>query len=218
LIQNGTPERVCFPLQAADQRPVMRKVARLNKLNVHAVKLSSDLKRQRHPNGLGNMKLRLLPFVLAMPLLVASPAVGQTLWQNVDSGMTAAQVRQAQPTAATPAKVEKLASGATCNLAIDQLSIDGAPYNVCFYFLDERLVQIMMSASGSPSRGQYMGIVSLLRAKYGAELSSEKTVLGHETDWLLPSNVNISVVYFSEVGPLLNVVYQTRMADERDKL
>lgn len=156
---------------------------------------------------------------------LATPAGSQVLWQNVSSGMTIAQIKAAQPSAVASDKPERLASGAQCELRISDYDISAKTYRVCFYMLGGKLSQITMSAN-EPSQVAFRTITDLLRAKYGTELSPKPNpctsgfMATCEVTWLLPTGVNVEVL-FLQVGrtdPLLNVVYQTRMKSESNKL
>lgn len=145
-------------------------------------------------------------------------ANAQTLWQNVSVGMNAHQVAEAQPSAIYDPKPSRLGNGATCDLKIPSLDIDSAPYRVCFFFKDAKLAQVTLNALGEPSDSQFRSVVTLLRAKYGKELSNEANALGFEANWLTPEGVNISVIFFNSYGKLLNINYQVRIASESGKL
>lgn len=171
--------------------------------------------------GSGKVKYRLPKLTLALSLVLgaaASPASSQELWQNVRVGMSAEEVSRAQPDARPPAKPDTLKGGAVCALQLAAIAIDGHDYRACFFFLDQRLVQVMLSALGEPSEPQFRSIVTLLRSKYGPELSLERTALGYGADWMTPNGVNVSVTFMNRYGNLLNINYQVRMASEREKL
>ncbi|HEV7693148.1 MAG TPA: hypothetical protein VGO52_20105 [Hyphomonadaceae bacterium] len=156
--------------------------------------------------------------ILLFATLLCAEASAQALWQNVSVGMTSAEVSAAQPSAKPATKPDSLASGATCDLQIASTPIDAADYRVCFFFKNEKLTQVTLGALGTPSKGQFDGIVTLLRAKYGPELSQGPDSLGYRAEWKVSDAVNVSVIYIDKVGRLMNIVYQTRLADERNKL
>ena len=66
--------------------------------------------------------------------------------------------------------------------------------------------------------GSTTSLITLLRAKYGTELSSGKNAIGYEAEWTTGEGVNISVLYIDQLMKLINIVYQTRVADESKKL
>jgi hypothetical protein len=93
--------------------------------------------------------------------------------------------------------------------------------------LHGHLDEVMLKAL-NPSRAMFESTVDLLRTKYGAELAAGqplcRTVGGDmdecSADWVLKSGANISAL-FMEIGgsdPLVNIVYQTRMARDASKL
>ena len=164
------------------------------------------------------MKLVHLSVCLIACALASGTAAAQTLWQNVSVGMSIADVQAAQPSATTPTTASTLKSGAKCSLQIPTFEISGNAYEICFYFLGEKLTQVMMSDESSPTHGQYTSLITLLRAKYGTELSSGKNAIGYEAEWTTGEGVNISVLYIDQLMKLINIVYQTRVADESKKL
>lgn len=160
-------------------------------------------------------------------LVVSSSAEAAPLWQNVESGMTAAQVRHAQPEAQPSSNPDPLGSGASCDLMIPSLSVGGGTFRVCFYMLHGRLDQVTLKAL-NPSHSMFESTVDLLRGKYGPELASGQPLcrwIGSameecSADWVLKSGTNVSAL-FMEIGgsdPLVNIVYQTRMAKDASKL
>lgn len=157
----------------------------------------------------------------AMAIVLASLPCGasaQVLWQNVSVGMGKDEVARAQPSAVVDPKPDHLGDGASCDLKIPSLEIASNPYKVCFFFKGSKLVQVTLNALGEPSEAQYRSITTLLRAKYGQELSSGTNALGFEANWLAPDGVNISVIFFNKYGALLNINYQVRIVSESGKL
>lgn len=147
--------------------------------------------------------------------LSGQPAAAQTLWQNVHFGMSIGDVRAAQPTANTQAVPSKMGNGATCELKISSTDVGTDTYNVCFFFKDEKLLQVTLSANDDPSQRQYETVIALLKSKYGNELSQRRMALGYEADWLLPSGTSINVMFldFGDSPNVLEVSYQTRLAN-----
>jgi hypothetical protein len=160
--------------------------------------------------------------------LAATPAGAQVLWQNVQAGMTTAEIQRAQPRAVVvTGHKQTLKDGwATCELSLDTYEVQGNDFSVCFFMREGKLVQVMMKAN-EPSIVVFRSIGDLLRAKYGQELSPAADPCRRvgsmtlcELKWLLPSGVNVSSIYIDIGGrsPLLNVNYQTTMREESNKL
>lgn len=87
---------------------------------------------------------RLRAFVIAWPLFavaLSSEAPAQTLWQNTAVGMTADQIRAAQPSARLPAVRGTLRGGATCELEVGGYEVSGERFDVCFFLRDGSLSQ-----------------------------------------------------------------------------
>jgi len=98
--------------------------------------------------------------------------------------------------------------------------VAGHGYQVCFFFLDGKLIQVTLTSLDRPTIPQSEGIITLLRSKYGQELSYERDPIGYEVDWYLASGVNVDVTFNIEppVPPLLNINYQFQMSKDREKL
>lgn len=151
-------------------------------------------------------------------LFLPSFASAQVLWQNLSVGMSPSQVAAAQPEAVRPSKPDTLHGGASCDLSIRSIEVGSENYNVCFFFKNQRLVQVTLNALETAYESQFRGVVTLLRAKYGQELSLTRGIVGFEADWKLPNGVNVSVVFINKYGNLLNINYQVRMAADASKL
>jgi hypothetical protein len=172
--------------------------------------------------------MRLVVFcaaVAAAMVCFASPAAALPLWQNVDSDMTVAQIRAAQPEAEPDPAPGTLNNGARCELTIPSLAIGADTYKVCFYMLGGKLHQVTLTAK-SPNRPRFESTVDLLRGKYGADIGAGQPLCRPglmticEAKWLLKTGVNVDAV-FLQVGsnePLVNINYQTRMAADASKL
>jgi hypothetical protein len=143
---------------------------------------------------------------------------GPTLWQNLRVGMTPSQVQSAQPTATPPAEPSTLKGGAICLLEIRSVTVLGDNYQACFFFEDGTLAQVTLHALGIPYESQFRGIVTVLRAKYGKELSLDSNVMGFDANWMTPDGVNVSVVFWNQYGNLLNINYQVRLKREESGL
>lgn len=158
-------------------------------------------------------------------VIFAQPTIAAPLWQNVGSGMTAAEIRKAQPAAIDNPKPETLKNGAKCELVIQSLAIGTDNYEVCFFILGGKLHQVTLGAQ-NPNRPMFESTVDLLRSKYGPELGAGQPLCRSgmlticEAKWMLKTGVNISALFMqvSNNDPLVNIVYQTRMAADASKL
>jgi hypothetical protein len=171
--------------------------------------------------------MRVIVFGILSVFLLAVPASAQVLWQNVSVGMTADQIRAAQPAVAVPTERSTLHSGAICELQLRGYEVQGDSFDVCFFLQDHRLIQVMMSAQRA-SRSAFDSFAALLRARYGREVSPNaapcRIVSADFTscgiDWLLPSGVNVSLNFLAVRGTedLLKINYQVRLRREGDRL
>lgn len=166
-------------------------------------------------------------WVVGLAGMVALPAAAWAapLWQGSESGMSRAEVAAAFPEARSPAKVDTIYSGARCELEIPTYKISERDFRVCFYFKADRLEQVTLGGI-NPSEPQFDTFVELLRSKYGPELGSGQPACKRgllttcKANWSLSSGSNIAVIYMTVGGkdPVLNINYQTRVANEASKL
>lgn len=158
---------------------------------------------------------------------LSGSAAATPLWQNVESGMTAAQIKRSQPSAQTSDNPDPLGNGATCDLTIPALAIGTDEYRVCFFMLHGRLVEVMLTAK-NPNEAMFRETINLLRSKYGPELGAGEPLCKPgvmtmcEASWALKSGVNVDAVFDRMEGydpnPVFNIVYQTRIAADASKL
>lgn len=132
--------------------------------------------------------------------------------------MSETEVKLAQPQAFVPVKKDTLSNGAVCNLALNEYKISEESYKVCFYFKNDLLEQVTLSANYEPYYANYSSILTLLKAKYGQPLSEGPHSLGYEANWITPDGANISVFYMDKLTRLMNISYQVRVGKEREKL
>jgi hypothetical protein len=165
------------------------------------------------------MRLSYLGFALAVLCLSAQPAVAVPLWQNLEAGMSPADVRNAYPQAIKPDALSTVESGATCRLVIPTVIEGSATFGVCFYFLGEDLVQVTLSAI-APTRTAFENALKMLRGRHGRELLSgrdtcqEGKVTGCSANWLdsVGNNVNLTFLQVPQFLPVLNISYQSQTA------
>lgn len=153
------------------------------------------------------MKLRHIGIAILAAGFLSAQAFAQTLWQNVNSGMSIDEVRTAQPSVVNVATPDKLATGATDNLQIPAYTLDGISFDVRFFFLDGKLAQVGLTATGRPSYANYDDLVQALRSQHGPETSGGKTAIGHQTKWQGVNGLNITIFYLSELNGMLRIAY-----------
>ncbi len=119
---------------------------------------------------------------LAGLLLTAAATPGAaeatSLWQDTEAGMTVAAVRHLYPTVETGPR-ERLHSGATSDLRLPRYAAAGGLFTVDFYFVEDRLQQVVLRLSdvGSFDRetalGLYDRLQALLAEKYGGSTTCQ---------------------------------------------
>lgn len=163
---------------------------------------------------------------LLAALLFGSLAQAQTLWRDTNYGMSIDQVRAAIPEVADAVKPGELAGGAKGLLTIPKVQIAGADYQARFFFLNDKLVQVMLSLDNpgkfDSSLRTFETLEELLRVKYGREIKREvkRGVVNQASATWMAGGTNISVLTYSfdNDNASLNINYQVRVAKEADKL
>jgi hypothetical protein len=176
--------------------------------------------------------MRLINLVVIVFLCLFGTQVNaQQLWQESQFGMTLPQVRERFPNAISPTSPNTLYGGAIELLRIPEIEIVGHKFKSSFFFRNDKLVQVTVSlAEKTTSYGARLvfdSLIDSLRAKYGAELSNKNNSIGQDTSleatWL-SGRTNIILYYtvydslYSKSSPVLNLIYQVRLAAEADKL
>jgi hypothetical protein len=169
-------------------------------------------------------------FIVGLALLLSALVCSaQTLWGGTATGMSPNDVRQVQPSAAPPgADGNRIASGALELLRIPVVEIEDAKFTVQFYFLNNKLTQVMLSlhkpATLREVRSVFDRLDTLLRAKYGTEIKSDKkesaSAKFYDKTWISGrTNILLTAISIGDGNDsILNVVYQTRIAEEASKL
>lgn len=161
-------------------------------------------------------------FFLLFLLLVPSPALAQVIWENVRAGMTAAQIRAAQPAARVPRERGRLHNTVNDRVAICELQIRGSEvagqmFDTCFYLYAGRLVQVMMTAR-NPSRALAGTLAAHLRSRYGAELEKDEDpcppaglLTMCEWNWRVAGGSEVNITYADVEGEAaaLNINYRS---------
>ncbi len=155
---------------------------------------------------------------------VTRAAEAPELWHGCKVGMTVDEVLEAVPGSKphSPAPGESIINGTELVEGPIQ-KIAGKSFLPEFYFDGSHLTQVTLGLRNKPnSYAAYLTfqeITDALQKKYGAELSLRKTSLGWDGEWT-DGRSNISLVLISISGgtPILNIVYQTRVSGDEDKL
>lgn len=156
---------------------------------------------------------------------ITTAANAQVLWQTTEFGMTVDQVRELVPMAKPSKTRDTLGSGAVKLLAIEEFTLVSRPFEVGFYFADQKLVQVTVSAKNLDSYSKasqvYESLLVVLRSKFGPEISSRReTGLFKlaETAWKA-GKTNIGLLLVGVANTMtLNIHYQVRLHEESEKL
>jgi len=116
--------------------------------------------------------MRLLLPLLPLLLAACSHKPPTTDWTPAHWGMMPSEVLNSVPDA-TPESGGKLVTGATARVRLESAAVAGAALPAEFYFLDDRLVQVMFSDAqyhdNAHSRKTLEHLAAQLRKQYGAE-------------------------------------------------
>ena len=165
--------------------------------------------------------------VLSLLLFLCASANAQVLWGDTNTSMSIDQVQKVQPSASdTFEKPGKLDNGAVEKLRLKNVEIDGIQYSASFYFLNEKLHQVSLSArdvEASSVLHKYRALVEALKSKYGDEISKkyENGRLGITASSMWQSGkttIRINLFSFSGSPGSLYIFYNTVLASTADKL
>ena len=172
--------------------------------------------------------MRFLAGLIASAFLVASPAAHATeLWQGAEAGDSEAEFLARFDKAARPADPDSLDDDTYCNVWIESLEVVGEPFQACFFFTDDQLVQVMLTMKDEPSAREgeaiFDRILEGLRARYGEEDSLKRDggmLTIHNADWFSDDlEVNLILVYVGDGNAMaLNVNYRPRAAVDTNNL
>jgi hypothetical protein len=168
-------------------------------------------------------------FIAASSLLLihCNVAAAQELWRGAEYGMTVEQVRKVVPEAVTPASEPSLlGDGSVELLRIDGYKVGAFEFDVSFSFKDGRLEHIALKReekSWFSGKLVFEELTTLLRAKYGAEISSKDNSVGilklQIREWLSGRTDIGLVALATDDGPAtIGINYQVRIAKAADKL
>ena len=172
--------------------------------------------------------MRLFAGLIASAFLFASPAAhAAELWQGAEAGDSEAEILAKFENAARPTDPDSLDEDTYCNVWIESLEVVGEPFQACFFFTEDKLVQVMLTMAQEPSAKEaeaiFDRILEGLRVRYGAEDSLEREggmLTIHNADWLSDDlSVNLILVYVGDGNAMaLNVNYRPKAAIDTTNL
>lgn len=159
-----------------------------------------------------DMKAILKSFSLFV--LTVSSGLTQTLWQNLDYGMTIEAILQAQP------KGERTKNG---NVKLPTLDLVDEKFEGVAVMKNDILTVVSFSTDLLPSTDRatnaYKKLVIALRGKYGQEIGTKNAVMTHETVWKGRDGTDIALTLFHPGrGGQIVIAYSKSLASESNKL
>lgn len=164
---------------------------------------------------------------LCLAFVVLECASAQALWKDTAYGMSLDEVRQRMPDAISPPESSALHSGAKCLLELEHVLVLGDAFSACFYFIDNRLQQVTLTHSNPDNFGvaalDFEKLLTALRAKYGKEVKSKKsnatTYDIRGATWTSgKTDISLNLIAVTGSDAILNIVYQTQVANNMDNL
>jgi hypothetical protein len=162
------------------------------------------------------MRLRLL----LLPLLVAACSHKQpaTDWTPAHWGMMPSEVMNSVRNA-TPETGDRLVTGATARVHLDAAAVAGTTLPADFFFLDDRLVQVMFGDSqyhdNAANRKTLEHLAAQLRKQYGLE-TVEKAMdpalgLSHGSTWISgDTEIILSASPVTATTSMVTVIYRRK--------
>ncbi|HEY8975089.1 MAG TPA: hypothetical protein VIN75_12785 [Burkholderiaceae bacterium] len=162
------------------------------------------------------MRLRFL----LLPLLLAacSHKPPATDWTPAHWGMMPSEVMNSVPDSA-PESGGKLVTGATARVRLESAAVAGATLPAEFYFLDDRLVQVMFSDSqyhdNADSRKTLEHLAAQLRRQYGQETLGKAmdpaAGLSYDASWTAgDTEIILSASPVSASTSMVTVIYRRK--------
>ncbi|CAN5656073.1 hypothetical protein BH11PSE7_BH11PSE7_26800 [soil metagenome] len=113
-----------------------------------------------------------LATTLALVVATAAGAQAQVLWDKAASGMTAAEVAKAVPGSKLNSATEASQNG--CGVSMDNATVGGAPFNVCFVFTPDTLGRVLMRQpdeylANAVTQKAFAAVSAELTRRYGKE-------------------------------------------------
>jgi hypothetical protein len=160
------------------------------------------------------LHLVLLPLVLA----ACSHKPPATDWTPAHWGMMPSEVLNGVPNT-TPESGDRLVTGATARVRLEAAAVAGATLPAEFYFLDDRLVQVMFSDSryhdNADSRKTLEHLSAQLRKQYGAETLGKAmdpaAGLSYDATWAAgDTEVILSASPVTATTSMVTVIYRRK--------
>lgn len=160
------------------------------------------------------LRLVLLPLVLA----ACSHKPPATDWTPAHWGMMPSEVLNGVPNT-TPESGDRLVTGATARVRLEAAAVAGATLPAEFYFLDDRLVQVMFSDSqyhdNADSRKTLGHLSAQLRKQYGAETLGKAMDpalgLSYSASWVAgDTEVILSASPVTATTSMVTVIYRRK--------
>jgi len=164
------------------------------------------------------MRLRSLLLPLFLAACSHKPVAAD--WTPARWGMMPSEVMNAVHDAA-PESGGRLVTGATARVRLDAAAVAGTTLPADFYFLDDRLVQVMFSDSqyhdNADSRKTLEHLAAQLRKQYGPETLGQAmdpaAGLSHEATWAAgDTEIILSASPVSATTSMVTVIYRRKAA------
>jgi hypothetical protein len=164
------------------------------------------------------MRLRLL--LLPLLLVACSHKAPATDWTPARWGMMPSEVMSAVHDT-VPESGGRLATGAAARVRLEAAAVAGTTLPADFYFLDDRLVQVMFSDSqyhdNADSRKTLEHLAAQLRKQYGPETLGQAmdpaAGLSHEATWAAgDTQIILSASPVTATTSMVTVIYRRKAA------
>jgi hypothetical protein len=159
---------------------------------------------------------------LAFMVMLGASIVGysQTIWQDIEYGMTAEQIKNLYPNAYVPNKPGKYKDGYADFLKVDNLKLVNESFTVIFIGKDNRVSWVQLSLNNGYTARQceviFETLSHALTSRYGDEKSSKNDRYGKTINWTAP-NLDISLIFLPDLQ-MVNVNYESVIYSENEKL
>ena len=128
--------------------------------------------------------------------------------------MSIDQVKAVQPAAEPRENPEAAPDGAACSLRIASLNIGDAPFFVCFFFKDEKLVQVALGSNDKPKMSTAFATILELNRRFGRKGAGGATGDGLIGQWSLDGGVSATMVWYDGLsGKPANLAINIRVAN-----
>jgi hypothetical protein len=160
---------------------------------------------------------RLLPFLL---VAACSHKTAATDWTPAHWGMMPSEVMNSVANT-TPESGDRLATGATARVRLDAAAVLDTTLPAEFFFLDDRLVQVMFSDSrikdNAATRKTLEHLSAQLRTRYGQETMGKAmdpaAGLAYDATWTAgDTEIILSVAPVTGTTSMLNLIYRRKTA------